>query len=358
MSRRTLSMGCTLVARALWGVLTCAQAHAATFDDAFAAAAPGVVLVLAGDNADGGGSAAGFVVSPEGKVVTLAQAVLNPKTHAAYAVIYVYTKPRQLSGQAGSNLMNRYRAQVIASNATGALDLALLQLEDAPADLLPLVLGDDGALHAGAEALALGHAETAGLWSGQKVCVISRVDNYAHAPGRQTWVLDRGLSFGQWGGPLLDAAGHVQGIVMQPLPTQGTPKAQSKAAAKPAPGLVLTSRALVGFLAQNNMALAAPGSPPADDPDSASDNPTPQPSTVAVVGEAPDAELARRRATAAAHGSKEPVTVAGPAHAAAPKTSAGTDSFMTVRRPYSLRQTHRQQLRAPMGAVQAPAQTP
>jgi hypothetical protein len=217
----------------------------------------------------------------------------------------------------------------------------------------------------GSEAVAIGHPEAAGVWAGERVKVQGMVDNFAHVPGRQMLLLDRGLSFGQWGGPLLDADGRVLGII---VPPPGRGKARAGRAASVGGGFALSSTTVVGWLAQNNMALAAPGAPPGGDPDSASDNPTPQPSTVAVDGPIPDAESARRRATEATAGPAEPVVVAQPegtgkaervdgAHAG-PARPASASFFFAARRPYSLHQILRQQMqsqRSPIPAIREAA---
>jgi hypothetical protein len=122
------------------GVLICfwaASSTAAPLEAVYTEAAAGVVLVLAGPRpghrGPPGASQAGFVVSPEGKVLTGAAGIFGPNGHDPWDTIFVYVKPPQLQAQAEGNLVNRYRAQVIASAPVDGVNLALLQLEDAPA---------------------------------------------------------------------------------------------------------------------------------------------------------------------------------------------------------------------------------
>ena len=89
---------------------------------------------------------------------------------------------------------------------SGRLDLALLRLKDAPADLVPVVVGDSGALRVGELVFAIGHP-----WGRPGVATMGMVSGLARDGGPHI-VSDVSLAPGNSGGPLLNARGEVVGI--------------------------------------------------------------------------------------------------------------------------------------------------
>lgn len=91
----------------------------------------------------------------------------------------------------------------------GRLDLALLRLTDAPADLSPAIVGDSGALRVGELVFALGHP-----WGRPGVATAGVVSGLAQEGrgGADHIISDVSLAPGNSGGPLLNASGEVVGI--------------------------------------------------------------------------------------------------------------------------------------------------
>ena len=103
-------------------------------------------------------------------------------------------------------------------------DIAVLQAERVPADIVPAVLGNPGALRIGSEAFIVGHPY--GLVGSLSSGVISGLDRTFRRPGTDRELtgliqVDAAVNPGNSGGPLLDRGGHVVGIVTALLnPTQ------------------------------------------------------------------------------------------------------------------------------------------
>ena len=96
------------------------------------------------------------------------------------------------------------------------LDIALLQPAILPGLLVPAVLGNPGAMNVGDEAYAVGHP--LGLYASMSAGVISGFDRTFRPPdgGQQLEGLiqiDAAVNPGNSGGPLLNRAGHVIGVV-------------------------------------------------------------------------------------------------------------------------------------------------
>ena len=96
------------------------------------------------------------------------------------------------------------------------LDIALLQPAILPELLVPAVLGNPGAMNVGDEAYAVGHP--LGLYASMSAGVISGFDRTFRPPdgGQQLEGLiqiDAAVNPGNSGGPLLNRAGHVIGVV-------------------------------------------------------------------------------------------------------------------------------------------------
>lgn len=299
-----------------------------------------IALIIAADNPNAPATLqAGLWISPEGKLVTVAQGLLDPNTQAPLETIYVYTKPTQLSETTSENLLNRYRARWIAGD-TQPWGLALLQIEDAPIRIQAAVLDSAPFVPNETQFLVIGHASAGGVWSGQhqqRIAMLSTSHKPKDAP---SWIaLAQAQNSGQVGAAVYSSQGHVRGMVV-PCIAKGNATVPTGCAQ--ACTYVLGAPAMIQWLAQNNMSLAVPGAPPADDPDSASDNPTPQPSTVQVVGTSADADWVRRQ--------KQPdfaiPTPTVPAqHADKAQSKANKDQgFVAPLRPFCLSTTLKQQL--------------
>lgn len=95
-------------------------------------------------------------------------------------------------------------------------DLAVLKAADPPDEIVPAVLGNPDALRIGSEAYIVGHPY--GLVGSLSSGVISGLDRTFRRPGTDKVLsgliqVDAAVNPGNSGGPVLDRAGHVVGIV-------------------------------------------------------------------------------------------------------------------------------------------------
>jgi S1-C subfamily serine protease len=105
-------------------------------------------------------------------------------------------------------------ASLVFSDA--AQDLAVLRAADPPDEIVPAVLGNPGSLRIGSEAFIVGHPY--GLVGSLSSGVISGLDRTFRRPGSEQVLsgliqVDAAVNPGNSGGPVLDRAGHVVGIV-------------------------------------------------------------------------------------------------------------------------------------------------
>ncbi|MBI2013391.1 MAG: trypsin-like peptidase domain-containing protein [Candidatus Colwellbacteria bacterium] len=146
----------------------------------------------------GGGS--GFVVSPDGLVVTNKHVVADVK--AEYTVL--------------TNDGKKYEAQVLAKHPV--LDIAVLKFIEPPKDLKPAKLGDSSTIRLGQTSIAIGNA-LGEFRNTVSVGVVSGLSRNITASGNggsefiedliQT---DSAINPGNSGGPLLNLKGEVIGI--------------------------------------------------------------------------------------------------------------------------------------------------
>jgi S1-C subfamily serine protease len=150
----------------------------------FARVAPSVVLLVRD-----GASGSGFVVGPDGLVLTNAHVVGEAQEVAV-----------QLSD-------GRYGRGRVVARATGPLDLALVQIpfHDVP----PLPAGEPAALRAGAYAATVGHGGGA-AWTFSTGLI---ANPHPLGDGAPMLLAQMALRPGSSGGPLVDRRGRAVGIV-------------------------------------------------------------------------------------------------------------------------------------------------
>ena len=176
-------------------------------------AAPGVVTVLSvfengeatlGDTAAGQGS--GFILNDEGEVVTNAHVVSQGEGGELTEADEVYVEFAD---------RNRVEAEVLGVDPFA--DVALLKIDPAELDLVPLELGDDAALRVGEPVAAIGspfgeqQSLTIGIVSAKERSVRS-LTQFQIENSIQT---DTAINPGNSGGPLLNANAEVVGINQQ-----------------------------------------------------------------------------------------------------------------------------------------------
>ena len=137
-------------------------------------------------------------------------------------------------------------AQVIATQPEN--DIAVLSASQPPAQLVPAILGNPNAMRVGDEAFVVGHP--LGLYGSMSAGVISGFDRSFKPPNSTQRLhdliqIDAAVNPGNSGGPLLNRAGHVVGIVA--------------ALVNPTKQEVFIG---IGFAVPINVAVGAVGSPP------------------------------------------------------------------------------------------------
>ncbi|MBN1955822.1 MAG: trypsin-like peptidase domain-containing protein [Anaerolineae bacterium] len=172
--------------------------------DLYQRASPGVVNIDvaagAGDELDAFGSGSGFLIDDEGHIVT------NNHVIEAADAIYVTFNDGSIR-----------QATVLGRDADS--DLAVLHVDDVPADAAPLELGDSGGLSVGQRVVAIGNpfglqgTMTMGIISGLGRSLPGRVAAgggvFSNPEIIQT---DAPINPGNSGGPLLDYYGRVIGV--------------------------------------------------------------------------------------------------------------------------------------------------
>lgn len=173
---------------------------------------PGVVLVLGADKGGRGSGGTGSIISSDGKVITNAHVVVNEKTGQPYSTLYVFLKPDRITGDNKRDLSKRYKARVLRQSSAKQLDLALLQIENPPADLKVIPFADPDLVEIGDEVVAIGHPEQGGLWTLTTGTISTMIANFSRVQGKDVFQTEASVNRGNSGGPLLDQQGNMVGI--------------------------------------------------------------------------------------------------------------------------------------------------
>lgn len=337
--------------------------------DVYKQAGPAVVLILGSDDGRAGSGGTGSIVTREGKVVTNAHVVLN-ESGKPFKILYVFLKPPKLTGDNKKDLSNRYTARVLAYSPAEQLDLALLQIENAPKDLPTINFADPDRVDVGDQVIAIGHPEQGGLWTLTTGTISTVIANFGRVEGKDVFQTEASVNRGNSGGPLLDLDGNMVGI--------NTMIAREGAGGVAITGVnfSLKSSVAVKWVAGQGMGLAyAPKNEPqmvvamapeaqkpaavrsetpkatepvvatsvASAPASAPVKVDAAPPDTIVVAEAPPAkvETLRQEGTEIGRGTESEKLVSG--KPLDPKTA--TPKYLTKKRPFSLDDLRRQQMK-------------
>ncbi len=335
-------------------------AEALTPKEVFKKAGPAVVLILGSDDGRSGSGGTGSIVTGEGKVITNAHVVLNDHGQP-YKILYVFLKPPKITGDNSKDLVNRYKARVLAFSPADELDLALLQIDSAPAALPTIAFADPNEVEIGDQVVAIGHPEQGGLWTLTTGAISTMIANFNRVSGKDVFQTEASVNRGNSGGPLLDDDGNMVGINTM-IARQGAGgiaitdvnfSLKSSVAvswmAGQGMGLAYRARAkkeelVVAVAAEPTKpaAAAAGESAPSEATPTATSVKTAPPSTI-VVAEKPPAEPQKVRSEAAdlGKGQEEQQVVAGQPldpNKAKPK-------YHTEKRPYSIDELRKQQMK-------------
>ena len=146
---------------------------------------------------EGGGSGSGVIIDQRGQILTALHVVAGAEEINVTFFDATTT-----------------RAAVVGSDPS--LDIAVLQVESLSPNAAPAILGNPGALRIGSEAYVVGNPF--GLYGSLTVGVVSGLERTFIDPETEERFegliqVDAAVNPGSSGGPLLDRAGHVVGIV-------------------------------------------------------------------------------------------------------------------------------------------------
>jgi serine protease Do len=129
-----------------------------------------------------------------------------------YKTIYIYLKPPKITGDNAKDLTNRYKGRVLAFSPPDELDLALIQIDQAPANLPTISFANPNNVEVGDEVVAIGHPEQGGLWTLTTGTVSTVILNFNGVKGKDVFQTEASVNRGNSGGPLLDDQGNMVGI--------------------------------------------------------------------------------------------------------------------------------------------------
>lgn len=170
-----------------------------------------VVLILGSDDGKSGSGGTGSIISADGKIVTNGHVILNAQGQP-YKTIYVFLKPNKVTGDNAADLQQRYTVKVAGFSPASQLDLALLQIENPPANLPIMKFGDPDNVNIGDPVTAIGHPEQGGLWTLTTGTVSTVIQNFDRIKGKHVFQTEASFNRGNSGGPLIDENGNMIGI--------------------------------------------------------------------------------------------------------------------------------------------------
>lgn len=205
---KPLFIGAMLTGLVATGVPSAVAAKELTPREIYKQYGKAVVLVFATDGSAQGSAGTGSIISKEGEVITNAHVVSKEGT--PYKKVFIYLKPDRLVGSMKDDLKLRYKATIVDIDPN--LDLALLKIEDPPADLATIAFVDPDMVEVGEPVIAIGHPETGGLWTLTSGSISSVVKDFQGVEGKDVFQTETSVNRGNSGGPLLNAYGQMVGI--------------------------------------------------------------------------------------------------------------------------------------------------
>ncbi len=173
-------------------------------------AAPGVVFIAALYKGNVGASGTGSIVRKDGIVLTNHHVIWDDENKRIAPRIYVFLKPKRVTGENSNDLKYQYKAKVLAYDAD--LDLAALQIINPPPNLTVIPLADSDQVEIGAPSAAIGHPEQGVRWTLTTGAISGRIKNFNHVPGKDVFQMETSINRGNSGGPLLDHLGNMIGV--------------------------------------------------------------------------------------------------------------------------------------------------
>ncbi len=165
-----------------------------------------VVLIFGFNESGAGSSGSGSIITRDGIVLTNSHVVTDSDTGRLYPSLVVYFKPNPITGDNRKDLTTAYLVDVIARDPD--LDLALLRIKDAPADLHPLEIADSEEVEIGESVAAIGHPGGGGLWT----LTTGTISSKRRDSSRDVFQTDAAINPGNSGGPLIDEYSRLVGV--------------------------------------------------------------------------------------------------------------------------------------------------
>ena len=165
-----------------------------------------VVLIFGFADDGGGSSGTGSILTSDGLILTNNHVIANGEGGELFPNIVVYFKPNPISGDNRKDLTTPFLVDVVARDVD--LDLALLRVKDAPADIRPIVVGNSEEVDIGEDVAAIGHPGGGGLWT----LTTGTVSSKRRDAARDVFQTDAAINPGNSGGPLLDEHSRLVGV--------------------------------------------------------------------------------------------------------------------------------------------------
>ena len=165
-----------------------------------------VVLIFGFSKSGAGSSGTGSIITRDGLILTNSHVITNSDTGRLYPDLVVYFKPNPISGDNRKDLTTPFLVEVIARDPD--LDLALLRVKDAPANLRPVEIADSEEVEVGESVAAIGHPGGGGLWT----LTTGTISSKRRDSARDIFQTDAAINPGNSGGPLLDEYSRLVGV--------------------------------------------------------------------------------------------------------------------------------------------------
>jgi serine protease Do len=169
-----------------------------------------VVLILSQFEGKQSSVGAGSLITRKGTILTSAHVVVDKEDGKPAAVVQVFVKPDNVTGDYRRDFTRRYTADIAAYDSD--LDLAVLTVRDFREDVEPILFVRDGEIRIGEEVVAIGHPEQGGFWTLTYGRISAVLENQSNVTGRDVYQTDTNVNRGNSGGPLLDRHGRLVGV--------------------------------------------------------------------------------------------------------------------------------------------------
>lgn len=189
----------------LTGLATSVQAAQLEPAEIFQNAAPSVVVVWATDpGKKSGGVGTGSIIRKDGLVLTNAHVIFHDESDRPYRKIDIILFPDNPAPISGLK-----RESAILLKYSRELDLALLKIQPGNRNAnFPIIqFSDSNEVKIGDPVAAIGHPESAGLWTQTTGTISSQINDFEGNKGKHVFQTEASINKGNSGGPLIDAGG-------------------------------------------------------------------------------------------------------------------------------------------------------